>query len=409
MKKKKVVIFLYNRLFDALIQSNFWLYIENLLNAQENPYQFYLVTFEDSRFPLNEEQKLKVKQWKEKGLKWKQLKWNPGTGIIPKVKDIIQGFLVVSKLRIAGYSALISLASVAGTFAYLYSIFLRNSFFLYQFEPHSEYAIDNQMWTKNSLQYRLAHFLERRAANAAKVIASGTKFMQERLSNEWKVKAFFFKIPTVANDDKFQFRNEDRIQIRKNLGIKEDAWVLFYPGKFGDLYYNEEAAFMYKWLKNQEPRLHFLIVTPHNDEDVIALFNQAEVSPDDYTITHSDYADIHKYYSSADFAIISVPPGPSKKFISNIKVGEYLCSGLPYLITRGVSEDYIYAENENVGVVVEDFKETYINNAWPEIKTYLKMDSDTRRKHCREVGLEYRGFKKLNITFQNALFCLTND
>ena len=76
---------------------------------------------------------------------------------------------------------------------------------------------------------------------------------------------------------------------------------------------------------------------------------ELDVNPEDYTITHSDYENIHKYASASDFAIISVPPGPSKKFISNIKVGEYLCAGMPFLITRGVSEDYIYAQEKEVG------------------------------------------------------------
>ena len=160
---------------------------------------------------------------------------------------------------------------------------------------------------------------------------------------------------------------------------------------------------MYKWLSEEVPNLHFLIVTPHSDEEIIALFEAASVSPETYTITHSGYENIHKYFSAADFAVISVPPGPSKKFISNIKVGEYLCSGLPYLITEGVSEDYLCAIEKNVGVVVKDFKELYIRNAAKEVQAYLDLDQDQLRKHCREVGLDYRGFNKLNSTFRSAI------
>jgi len=58
------------------------------------------------------------------------------------------------------------------------------------------------------------------------------------------------------------------------------------------------------------------------------------VDPKDYTLRHSDYENIHKYHFASDFAIISVPQGPSKKFISNIKVGEYLTAGLPFLINK---------------------------------------------------------------------------
>jgi hypothetical protein len=231
--------------------------------------------------------------------------------------------------------------------------------------------------------------------------------MQERVEKIWKSKADFIRIPTVANDKKFIFDESLRVETRKELGIDKDAWVLYYPGKFGDLYYREEFAWMYKWLKEEEPRFHLLIVTPHTDEEVKELFDSAEVKPSDYTITHSNYDDIHKYHFASDFAIISVPQGPSKKFISNIKVGEYLCAGLPFLINKGVSEDYIYATEKNVGVVVDGFIEEEIKKAVPKIQEYLKQDRDKLRKHCREVGLEYRGFDVLNKKFKQAIESVT--
>ena len=279
--------------------------------------------------------------------------------------------------------------------------------FLYQFEPHSEYAIDNGMWSRDSMQYKISHFLEKRAAMYASTIASGTIFMQKRVEKIWKLKAEFIRIPTVANDKKFIFNKSERLETRKKLNIDKNTWLLYYPGKFGDLYYKEEFALMYKWLKEEEPKFHLLIVTPHTDEEVKELFDSAEVSPNDYTIAHSDYEDIHKYHFASDFAIISVPQGDSKKFISNIKVGEYLCAGLPFLINKGISEDYIYATKKDVGVVVDGFVEDEIKKAVPQIQEYLKRDKNELRKHCREVGIEYRGFDILNKKFKEAMISLT--
>ena len=401
--KPKAILFLYNRLFDPLIQSNFWLYIKDYLEDEKNPYQFHLVTYENPNFPLTNEQEALVEKWKSQGLEWSTLKWHQGSGLKQKFIDLYNGFRRVAKLRFKGYKHIVTLGSVAGTYAYTYSIPLRLKLFLYQFEPHSEYAIDNKMWAVNSKQYKISHYLERKAALSAKVIASGTVFMQERVKDIWQSKAEFFRIPTVANDKKFIFINDDRIDIRKQYNISMDKWVLYYPGKFGDLYYKEELAFMYKWLKEEESRLHLLIVTPHTDEEVKELFDKAEVDSNDYTIAHCDYVDIHKYASASDFAIISVPPGPSKKFISNIKVGEYLCAGMPFLITKGISEDYIYATKKDVGVVVDEFVKDDIKKAWPEIKVYLERNPDELRQHCRSVGLDYRGFDNLNRIFKSAI------
>ena len=406
-KKKKVIIFLYNRLFDPLIQSNFWLYIKDFLYDENNPYDFHLITYENPDFPLTKEQQELVDEWKRRDLGWTKLWWHPGKEIKNKFLDLFDGFKAVAKLRLKGYNHIVTLGSVAGTYAYTYALPLRMKLYLYQYEPHSEYAIDNGMWSKDGLQYKISHFLEEKAALYATVVASGTVFMQERVKDIWKSNATFIRIPTVANDKKFIFNEQERKETREILGVKDEQWLLYYPGKFGDLYYREEFAYMYKWLKEEEPRFHLLIVTPHKDEEVIELFEKAGVDREDYIIAHSDYENIHKYHFAADFAIISVPQGPSKKFISNIKVGEYLCAGLPFLINKGVSEDYIYAIERNVGVVVDGFVEDEIKKAVPKIREYLQGDRKKLREHCRAVGLEYRGFEGLNKKFKEAMRRLT--
>lgn len=405
-KTAKVCIFLYNRFFDPLIQGNFWLYIDDYLNDPNNVIDFHLIIYEDLRFPPTPAQQLMVEFWQSRGLEWTQLQWHPGTGIGNKLADIWGGFLAMLKLRTKGYRHIVTLGSVAGSYAYLYARLLGMRLFLYQFEPHSEYAIDNGMWSPKSVVYKVAHFLERRAAEFATVIASGTRFMQQRLEKDWRVNGRFFKIATVANDRKFTFNQSQREEMRARLGLLDDQWVLFYPGKFGSLYYTDETAWMYRWLHELEPRLHFLIVTPHTDEEINTIFERVGVNRASYTICHSDYADIHAYFFAADFAVIGVPPGPSKQFISNIKVGEYLCAGLPFLITRGVSEDYLVALEQDVGVVVDDFREADIKAAWPEIRRLLEQQPEIRRERCRRVGLGYRGFETLNPIFKSAMLHL---
>ena len=166
---------------------------------------------------------------------------------------------------------------------------------------------------------------------------------------------------------------------------------------------------MYRWLRELEPRLHFLIVTPQSDDEITSIFDRVGIDRAHYTLCHSDYSDIHPYFFAADYAVIAVPPGPSKQFISNIKVGEYLCSGLPFLITKGVSEDYLVAQELDVGVVVDDFREADIKAAWPKMRRLLEMPAEGRREHCRRVGLDYRGFDSLNPVFKAAMLHLTDS
>jgi hypothetical protein len=402
-RHRKIGVFLYNRLFDPLIQSNFWPFIVQYLQEDENNrIKIYVISYEDKNYALSPQQEQQLISWKEKGLIWYRLQWNPGNGIWPKTKDIIKGFFAICFLRVRGCKHFLSVASVAGSFLGFYHTFLKYDFFIYSFEPHSAYALDNKMWKRESFQYRIASFLERKSAVSAKVITSGTQFMEKMLLEEWKITGKFFKIPSVASETKFDFSQKDRHLIRNKLGFGGQTKVLFYPGKFGDLYYKEEIALMFKWLLELDSNFHFLIITPQDIASVKTLFEGASINPSAYTILQSEYSEIHRYYSSADFGIVAVPPGPSKKFISNIKVGEYLLAGLPFLITEGVSEDYLYAIEKKVGVVVKEFSEDHIKNAYPEINDFLKMNRDELRKHCREIGLNYRGFTRLNEQFKKA-------
>ena len=398
-----VIIFLYNRLFDPLIQGNFWLYIKSYLADASAPVRFHVVTFEDPKHPLTEAQKALVAQWQQQGLEWTALTWHPGMGLLRKLLDVASGFVAVARLRLRGYRHMAALGSVAGAFAYMCALPLRMRLFLYQYEPHSEVSRDAGAWSENSRQFRLARYFERNSAEYAHVIASGTRFMGERLKDEWGVRAAFFRVPTVVNENKFEYDAAVAERMRAELGLAPDQPVLFYTGKFGGLYYDEEIAQAFGWLREYEPRLHLLIVTPNEDAFVHGLFERAGIDRVHYSVCHSSYDDIERFYYVGDLGLITIPPGPGQKFRSSIKVGEYLCAGMPFLTPAGVSEDYLHATEQQVGVVVADYSEAAIRGAWPAIQRYLALDRDARRAHCRAFGISYRGFSSLNPVFRAAV------
>lgn len=403
MIKKKIVIFLYNRLFDPVVQSNLWLYIDYNLVNRKGYYKFHVLSYEVGEIPLTELQREKFGFWEQSGLSWTKSKWHKGKNIFLKAFDLLNGILSLVCLRISGYNYIISYGTISGSMAYIFSVILGFKIMIHTYEPHSEYMLDNMIWKKNSIHFKILHFLESRLAYKAKVIISATRFMEERLKNDMKVSASFYKIPSVVNENKFIFNMGDRKIIRSKYGIPESAFVVFYPGKFGGLYYKNEIAFIHKILMELDTRFHLLIVTPQTDEEVISIFDSQSIDRSSYTVTHADYENIHMFASASDIGLIAVPPGPSKKFISNIKVGEYLCSGLPFIITRGVSEDYLVAIESRVGVVVDDFDKNSFISAYPEIIGFLNIDPNLRRQHCRAVGVRFRGFETLNPRFSQAL------
>jgi hypothetical protein len=404
--KSKTILYLYNQLFDPVIQSNIFLYVKDIVATPGNQHRFAIVTFETKQTLADQERIEKVKaDLAQLNVLWYPCQWHPGTSLFLKLIDLLASFYRVGRLRFSGYGQIISLASVAGSYAYLFSVVLRMRLYLYQYEPHSEYEVDSGTYGRESLTFKILNTLEKRAAFFASVISSGTHHMIDRLT-EWGVKAALYRIPSVTNENKFKFSAADRIEIRRKYGIPDEKWVLYYPGKFGGLYFTEETVDMFEVLLNRDPRFHAVVVTPNDLTEIESYFTKRSIPKDRFTVTRSTFDNIQKYNSAADFAVIAVPPGPSKKFVSNIKVGEYLCSGLPYLICKGVSEDDEYAINYNVGVVVDDFSKDQIELACEKIIRILSQPDLERRSRCRKVGEEYRGFANLKLEFRKAFYQL---
>ena len=403
MPGKTTIIFLYNRLFDPVVQSNLWLYIKDFLDDPHATVRFHVVSYEDPNVPLTDKQKKLVEEWQSQGLEWTALNWHPGKNLLFKLLDLLAGFFTVARLRRHGTRHIIAMAAIAGCFAYVCALVLRMRLLIYSYEPHSDVSVASGVWSNGSPQARLTRFFEKRSAEFAHVIVSGTRFMRDRLKDEWKVRAAFFQIPTVVDEVKFNFDPKVARDTRAELGITPNQPVLFYSGKFGGLYYAEEIPRAYSWLREYEPNLHLLIVTPNNDDYVHGLFDAAGIDRAHYSICHSSYEEIEKYYFVGDMGLITIPPGPGQEFRSSIKVGEYLCAGMPFLTPTGVSEDYIHATEQDVGVVVESFNEAPIRSAWPEIKRYLDENREERCARCRAFGIKYRGFISLKPVFKSAV------
>ncbi|MGE0567491.1 MAG: hypothetical protein AB7O73_06040 [Bacteroidia bacterium] len=405
-ERKKIVFFLYNRLNDPLIQSNIFLYINQLIKNHE-PFKISIVSFEDPDFPLTDNQLSHFKQlFDEANVDWKPVKWHKGDGFFIKLTDVLNSFFIIFKFRLKGYKHFISLGSIAGAFIGIVSKLIPLKYYLYQYEPHSEYLLDANIWNAKSWQFRWLQRFERLSIRHASVISSGTEAMQIRLKNEG-IRAPFFKVTSVANDNLFKYSEQDRDMIRKKLGISADEKLIIYPGKIGGIYASVEQIYsIIKEFLCFNDQYRALIITPQKTE--LAKLVESNLSKKIIILLPIEYTEMPVYLSASDIGIVSALPVPSKKFSSNIKVGEYLCSGLPYIVCRGVSEDDLVADEFNVGVVINDFNSVELREKKEQIFNLLSEDRNVVAQRCRNVGLNYRGFENQYNQFLKALRQLVN-
>lgn len=408
MKSKKILFFFYNRLNDPLLQSNIFQYILNISKNDPNEFEISIITFEDPDLPITADNKLKIKEeFKGMNINWHPLKWHKGDGLVIKAYDLLVAFFKVIGMRFAGYKHVVSLGSIAGSFIYLISRFIPINYYLYQYEPHSEYALDNKIWKEESLQFKLLNFFERRSVKACKVVSSGTNHMKKRLDAR-NVNKPFFKVASVVNDKLFVFSPNQREIIRNKYGITPEQKLILYPGKIGDLYADAKTLIDFLCaLSAINQNYRFLLITPQNTELLYEISNRSDVFKKAIqVISPIAYSEMPFYLSAADIGIVSVLPGPSKKFISNIKVGEYLSTGLPYIICKGISEDDVVTLQNNVGVVLQNLTASEVNKNKQQIAQILDVPKSEMAERCRKIGIEYRGFDNQFYNFKSAIHAL---
>lgn len=408
MKKKKLLFYFYNRLNDPLLQSNIFQYMHAL--AKTGLYDIAIITYEDKKIPLSEKEKKRFHDtYKEIGMRWYPLKWHAGSGLHLKAIDIFTGFFKIFYLsQIRGHRRIITLGSIAGSFVYMLSKLMPVKFYLYQYEPHSEYALDNRIWKADSLQYRLLKAFESRSLKSSAVISSGTVSMQTRLE-EMQVKAKFFKVASVVNDQFFYFDIAQRNAVRARLGIADTDKLVVYPGKVGELYCSATQLLdTFKAMHRQSTAYKFLVITPGYAQFELLLGNAySDLKAFITVLSPVPHHDMPGFLSASDLGVVAVPPGFSKKFMSPIKIGEYLCCGLPYLICSDL-EDSGITQERNIGVVINDFTAAEISRVAAEIATLLQEPKNEQAARCHAEGIALRGFDHQYREFKKAIEVLTD-
>ena len=149
----------------------------------------------------------------------------------------------------------------------------------------------------------------------------------------------------------------------------------------------------FKVISQFEPKSFLMVVTPDPAHDITLAFKEQGIQVKDFIVTTSAYEIVPEYISAADMGIVGIPPSPSQKFRSPVKVAEYLLCGIPYIVCKGISEDDCYAKKHNVGVVLEDFSSASWQTATQDIFDLTSENKDIQRARCRKIGLQYRGFR----------------
>lgn len=179
-------------------------------------------------------------------------------------------------------------------------------------------------------------------------------------------------IHNTVNVKEFSRTEEERLQLRKKLGISDNV-VLVYNGSLGTWNDPELMIEVFQKLLKSIENMVFMIFTPYDRGRLLTLFKKKGIPETNFKILSLTPTQVPLYMSVGDYGI-----WPSKRFqgnnsiekihatVTGIKTFEYLAAGLPIIANENMEAVKSLVEKYKVGItfnpnntdrMVEDFKE----------------------------------------------------
>jgi glycosyltransferase involved in cell wall biosynthesis len=293
----------------------------------------------------------------------------------------------------------ISLVICRSVFSGIIGIHLKNRFnipfVVESYEPHADYMVESNEWKPNGLKSKIIRKQDELIRKVAFKLYPVSNNYLKKLQNEEIKKERLEVIPCSVDVQKFCFNQNWRSKIKKEFHINEGTKVGVYVGKFGGIYFKEEAYELFKSIFEAFNSDFFLfILTPESRDQIVKQLNVVNFPVSNVYINQVRHEEVPQYLSASDFAFSTIKPSRSRKFCSPIKDGEYWANGLPILITQGVGDDSYIIEHNEAGVVFDLNRETPSTIAQRMVhylQTFDRLNEQHRQKIV-DLAIQYRSF-----------------
>jgi glycosyltransferase involved in cell wall biosynthesis len=173
-------------------------------------------------------------------------------------------------------------------------------------------------------------------------------------------------IPCSADLKLFDPKNIDstlKENLRNELGIKENDFIVSYLGSIGGWYLTEEMMQFFKILLAKLPQTKFLFISPHRHEIIIDAAKKYNIPADRIIVKKGDRHQVPALLSFSNYSLFFIKPCYSKISSSPTKHGEIMAMGIPVITNAGVGDVEEITNRYNAGIVLKSLSKTEYQKA----------------------------------------------
>lgn len=185
-------------------------------------------------------------------------------------------------------------------------------------------------------------------------------------------------IPGLVDSKTFFFNPEVRARKREELGI-EKRIVFVYSGSIVKWQLPEVTVEVFKKIKEMIPEAFLLFLT-NNVSCARKYFNG--IDKEDYLLISVPNREVPAYLNAADVSILLREKNLVNRVASPIKFGEYLCCGLPVIITNGIGDTEEIIEKYGIGKLLNP------NDLEIEKNELIQLINNVERERIAKIGKE---------------------
>ena len=259
--------------------------------------------------------------------------------------------------------------------------------------------VDGKIWNINKFPFNIIYqyFKQKEKEfllNADAIVSLTYHAKNEINSSEIPLKSEINVIPCCADLDHFDYqKNTTDNNLKQELGIQNNEFVLGYLGSLGTWYLLDEMLDFFKvLLQNKEAK--FLFITKDNPSDILQAATQKNIPENKIIIRPCERENLPKMLSILDASIFFIIPSYSKKASSPTKQAELLGMGIPLICNANVGDTNEILEKENVAIVLPNLSPTTYQDCIQKLPQFLsKNKADFRNIAYQYFSLE-EGIKK---------------